>query len=47
MKRQIFDATKKQESLQVVESTLLEKLDKKELEVIEIRETMLEAKHEN
>lgn len=47
MKRQIFDATKKQESLQVVENTLLEKLDKKELEVIEIRETMLEAKHEN
>ena len=43
----MFEATKKQESLQIVENNLLEKLDRKELENLELKEGLCEMKQEN
>ena len=47
LNRQVFDATRKSESLQVVENTLIEKLDRKELENVELKSGLLELKQEN
>ena len=47
LNRAVFEATKKHESLQAVENTLLDKLDKKELENLDLKEVLAEVKQEN
>ena len=44
LNRQVFEATKRQESLQMVETNLIEKLDRKELENLELKEGLYELK---
>lgn len=40
LNRQVFESTKNQENLKAVENTLLEKLDKKELENLELKQAV-------
>ena len=47
LNRQVYEASKRQESLQMVETNLIEKLDKKELENLELKEGLFEMKQEN
>jgi hypothetical protein len=43
----VYEATKRSESLQMVETNLLEKLDRKELENLELKDGFFELKQEN
>ena len=47
LNRQAYEASKRQESLKAVETNLLEKLDRKELENLELKEGLFELKQEN
>ena len=47
LNRAVFEATKKHESLQLVENTLLEKLDKKEMLNMDLKEGLSEVSKEN